>query len=480
MAAWSAAALLLALLALAAGIDHDEGQYVSAAQLTLDGWPYLDFAYLQTPLQPLLLAPLAGLDAGLRFPALRLASAALALAGLAGIYAAQRCLGVNARAAATATALIALTYPFLYGAGHARNDMLPMALFAGALWAAAAALARPRWWLVAGLLAGAATCAKISYGPLSAALALFVLLDPGARRWLPLVVAGGLIGAAPGLLLWAAAPEPFRFGVLEYMSVDPAIWYAHKGDGDRYTLAARLGEALWVLVRGPALVMLVLLAAALRGDAGNARARRLLTLLIAAGLVTALLPTPTYRQYFIPLLPPLGVAFGLLLAARWPGPRVWMALAVTGAVGTASFADLGRAAWTGRWPALDMAREAQWIGQELHAANAEGMVATLTPPLALDSGAPLDPRFAPGPFVWRTGDRIDPARQARLTMVSPATLDAAFAATPPAAIVTGYEGGDMPWNNGVDLDAPLAAWARAHGYRQLDSPVGAATLYLRR
>jgi hypothetical protein len=97
----------------------------------------------------------------------------------------------------------------------------------------------------------------------------------------------------------------------------------------------------------------------------------------------------------------------------------------------------------------------------------------------LDSGAPLDPRFAAGPFVWRTGDRIDPARQARLHIISPKTLGAAFGAAPPAAIVVGYEGGTMAWNRGTDLDAPLAAWAAGQGYTAVRSPVGEAVLYVR-
>lgn len=477
--AWALAGTVFALLALAAGIVHDEEQYVAAAQLALGALPYRDFAFLQTPLQPLLFAPLAALDAGLRFPALRLASAATALAGLGCIYAAQRRLGVEPRAAAAATALVAFTHAFVFGAAHARNDMLPMALLAAAIWAAAAALERPRWWLAAGLLAGAATCAKISYGPPAGALAMFMLLDPRARRWLPLLAAGGLAGAAPGLLLWVLVPEQFMFGNIEYNRIDPVLWYAMRDMSWRFGLPARAFDTLTVLARGPALVMLAMLVLARRAPAHDPRARRMLDLLIAGALIGALLPAPSHRQYFIPLLPPLAVAFGLLLQAKWPGPRIWALLLVSAAAGAVSFADLGRALVTGRWAALDSAREAQWIGATLAAEGASGPIATLSPRLALDSDVPLDPRFAAGPFLWRTGDRISPERQAQFRMVSPATLAAAFAAAPPGAIVTGYEGGDTVWNRGIDLEAPLAAWASAHGYRAVASPVGAAVLYIR-
>ena len=59
---WLLLALALAALAMARPIDHDESQYVAAAVLSAHGlMPYRDFAYLQTPLQPLLFAPIASL-----------------------------------------------------------------------------------------------------------------------------------------------------------------------------------------------------------------------------------------------------------------------------------------------------------------------------------------------------------------------------------------------------------------------------------
>jgi hypothetical protein len=476
--AWVAVAALLVLLALAGDLDHDENQYVAAAQLTLAGLPYRDFAYLQTPLQPLVLAPLALLPPGLRFPAFRLASAVLGLIALALLYGASRRLGAAPRSAGLAVLLVVLSNVFLFAAGHARNDMLPLALLAAAIWLAAGALVRPRLWLAAGVFAGAATCAKISYGVPAAALALFLLFDVERRRWLPALVLGGLLGALPALPLALAAPEGFWFGVFEYPVADPQIWYAQSNPW-RLTWVAKLLDSVWILVRGPALVMLVLIALARRGAAATP-GERMLDWMIVGGLAAALLPTPTYRQYFVPLLAPLAVRFALLLSAQQLPRWGQLALAGTALLGAAGLAEIGTAAASGRWPALESAREAGWIGGVLRAAGVTGPVATLTPRLVLDSGAPLDPRFAAGPFVWRSADRIDPARQARLCIISPKTLGEAFAASPPAAIVVGHEGGTRAWNRGTDLDAPLAAWATGQGYTALRSPVGEAVLYVQR
>ena len=77
VALWSAVFLLLALLALARPVDHDESKYVAATVLALRGLPYRDFAYLQTPLQPLLFAPVAMLAGGGVWNALRLVNTAL-------------------------------------------------------------------------------------------------------------------------------------------------------------------------------------------------------------------------------------------------------------------------------------------------------------------------------------------------------------------------------------------------------------------
>src|SRR5260221_12267823 len=74
------AALTLWLLAigLMRPLSVDESQYVAATALAGQGLlPYRDFAYLQTPLQPLAFAPLQWLFAGHLLLAMRIANASL-------------------------------------------------------------------------------------------------------------------------------------------------------------------------------------------------------------------------------------------------------------------------------------------------------------------------------------------------------------------------------------------------------------------
>jgi hypothetical protein len=75
VAVFVSTALLLGLSLLTRPISHDEGQYVGAIALMRSGLPYRDFAYLQTPLQPLLLAPLSFLSAGWLLVGARVANA---------------------------------------------------------------------------------------------------------------------------------------------------------------------------------------------------------------------------------------------------------------------------------------------------------------------------------------------------------------------------------------------------------------------
>jgi len=124
----------------------------------------------------------------------------------------------------------------------------------------------------------------------------------------------------------------------------------------------------------------------------------------------------------------------------------------------------------GDWPALGRTREAHWIGERLRAAHASGVIATLRPEVVLDSGYPLDPRFATGPFVFRTAQSMPAAELARLKAVGPQTLGAAFDQAPPAAILVGA----IPRFNPLMREAALA-----RGYRVEIGPDRRFELYIR-
>src|SRR5690242_4952430 len=146
------------------------------------GWPYLDFAYLQTPLQPLALSPLSLLPAGWLLVAARCANGLFALATLALVYSAVR-ERVDRRSALIAVAAFTCTEAFLLAGSLARNDALPMMLEAGAIVALLRAIdgKEPRALGIAGLLFGLAASTKLNAAVPAAGAGLFVLLR--ARRF---------------------------------------------------------------------------------------------------------------------------------------------------------------------------------------------------------------------------------------------------------------------------------------------------------
>lgn len=462
---------ILALLALARPIDHDESQYVAAAVLAQHGLPYRDFAYLQTPLQPILFAPLAAVFGTWTWPGLRVVNALLGTLALAFIWRAARASGANERTSAAAAALFATCDIMLFSIGTARNDALPAALFAAALlpvMRAAKGDATPASAALAGVLLAAAAAAKISYAVPALAYGIYALAD---RRHRPLWVASGVLPMA-ALIGWTflAAPQGFMFGVFDFPARAPAEYYAALGRTWKLSYAAKTIDTLKFLALGPALLALTIVVRDRRRDAP----RRVLDLLIVAALIAALLPFPTWRQYLLPVLPPLFVRLAMTWTARPPGPRLRVATIVFACAGLApSIVSLAAGI-----PAIAEAmRQGAAIRVALDRAQVTGPIATLSPQFLPAAGRRSDPRFATGPFYFRSQGLFDASAESATRLISKDTLAWHFA-QPPAAILVGGEG---RWTSGDPaLDNRLEAWARAARWRRIVIAGGRFLLYVPR
>ncbi|MEO7504479.1 MAG: DUF2029 domain-containing protein [Sphingomicrobium sp.] len=435
--------LLLLLLALVRRHSFDEGQYVAATQLALHGLPYRDFPYLQTPLQPMLFAPIAGLFADHLFLALRATNALCGAAAIGLLWVALRRVGASERSALAAAALFAVCEPFLFGVAVVRNDALPVMLSCAAL----AALAGPpgrRAAFLGALAMGAAAAAKISYALPAAALVAMAMGGPRAlRRRLPLLptLAGMAIPALfVGAVAAAAPPGAFVYEVLVFPVEGPRQWYNANHESALMGWGHPGNFILFGLL-GPALAAVIAVAAAAwraRGDGLNAYPRRMLFGgLLAASLVGAYLPNPSFRQYWIPALPPLFLCLGLAMD-RWPALRsgrmkaVWAAFAVAGVA--TSVVQLGGALRSGP-AALAKDRMATKINALMDEAGVTGPIAGLDPDTFAGARRPIDPRFAGGRFLYRTYRQVSPG-DARAWHIATFADPAMLASDPPAAIVT--------------------------------------------
>ncbi|MEO8176287.1 MAG: DUF2029 domain-containing protein [Sphingomicrobium sp.] len=452
------------LVALIRPVSHDESQYVTATALTARGLlPYRDYAFLQTPLQPLLLAPLAWLFPGHLFLASRLANALLGSATLALVYAAARRAGASLGAARAATALLLCCHVFLWSTGVARNDMLPAALLAAALCLAIdpRGMVRP---LAAGLCLGLAVAAKISYA-LPAAAMLLVLLKPaeGRLRQAPLLMIAGM---APGGLivaaLAAAAPQAFLFEVFTFGIRAPAQW--NEQLGEQWKMGSlRFAYFLAIALVGPALCAMAWVASdgwRRRAVPGINANERLLLAAIVGGIVSALLNRPVNIPYLLPALPPLFVLLAMVLT-RWQ-PRGWLlapwaATTLAGIVPASLW--LVHAVTAGASVPRAVEARAAVLGAMLRAHHASGDMASLSGELIADSGYPLDPRFAAGPFPFRTEGLVSERQAVEWRIVTRDQAAALRSGPLPGAFVSGIENKPQ-----LNLDQPLTKDATELGF----------------
>ncbi len=469
-----------------APVDHDEGQYVASAVLSLDGAVYRDFVSLQPPLQSWLYSPLALVAPGGIFLGMRLLTAAIAVAALAALFHGQRQLGIGRGIATATTLLMGACSAFQFSASIVRNDMLPLALLAGATMLAvrvvggAAPVRSGRAAFGCGLLLALALATKLSYGPMIAVvgLCLCAMVRTIGMRRLAWFAAGTVIGLVP--LAWAAAAHPknFAWGVWTFARTAPYDWYARVGRAVELDPIAKLVTLAQYMLTSPVAPALAVVAMAWWRRAQRPdRVEVLLACMVAAGLLGAVLPTPTHKQYLLPMLPPLFMLLGLALARTRAGATARTALAIGAALGLSpTLTALGVAVRSGS-PVVAVQDQAAVMHAVVAAAAITGPIATLSPDRAIDSGLPLDPRFAPGPFVFRSGNLLSSRVARRLRVTIPSTLKRDFVAAPPAAVLVGYERNQR--HGDIQVDQALEATAIARGYRRVALPDGTGRLYLR-
>lgn len=499
-----AACALLPLLALISPINHDETQYIAAAQLASEGLiPFRDFLYLQTPYQIYLFAPIFGLFEQYGFIASRIATGLLGAGVLLLSYAALRAFRVEPGRAAICCLLLTLCHTFVFSVTVVRNDALPALLLSGAILVIAMQLVErgqgqsggQLWaWALAGALLGGAAGTKISYLAPALCLAGFPIWASllQAMPWrsaiarCAAVTPGLALALAPLLWFREGAAFAFDYGNFGYHAEAPLAWYAANGLEDRLTLLAKARDVFLTLIRGPALFALVIYVWLRLACVRRREAQRpfllLIDVLVFAGLVATIAPTPTWRQYAMPLLPPLFIGLGLVWQEHGERGGGVSSLAKYAFI-LASIAGLGQPLFQ-VWKStmgdeanpLTIQAEGAFLASEAAALGLDGPVASLSPEVVLASGLPLDPTFATGPFAYRTGDMIAVEDRDALHIATHGSVGDYLARTQPDAIVTGYENFDHV--DALGLEVPIEEYARGAGYRRLESPHGDAIIWL--
>jgi 4-amino-4-deoxy-L-arabinose transferase-like glycosyltransferase len=459
-------ALLIWATATRSGLNHNEHMYVAAARLFGSLRLYSDYAFLQTPLLPMVNSALFAITGNEHLLLVARIHAALwALAAVLAIYAIGRGM-TRSRAVGAAAALALGTHPlFLVNVMESSNYVMPLALtllsFAAlvlATGAAASARLRTLACGMCGLSIGLAVTCKSFYALLAPGLFAIAWIACGrvaAFGWL----AGAATGVAPVAYYLISAPEAFYYGNLGY-HVANSDYRVSIGSKLPMSLGKKLRfvqtlwhDPLWI---GATLYSLGA-AVVLRHSEIPLERRRMFVLisaLIVLGFVAALLPTPSFDKYFI-----LPFAFLLIAAVAVIGmdtvwPRIsFVALCVLCAVtapATTHFSSQlrGRPTWA------RVEHEAQKLDDTLDCSEST-YVATLSPILPLEAGCSIYPELATGPFAFRVADDSSDDSQEELNVVGTERLASFLEAKKPRAILVGFE---------PNHDAFFESFAEQRGY----------------
>jgi hypothetical protein len=432
------------------GLNHNEQMYVAAARLWWRFRLYSDYAYLQAPLLPIVNAGLfaiAGHEHLLLIARLHVAFWSLVAVGSA--YELGRRLSGGWRAVGLGAAIALCSHRvFLSNVAESSNYMMPLALamlsLLGIVIAVDETAAGRRtaiWCGCSGLAIGLAVSCKSFYvlPALGLGAMAFACNRAFVRHWL----AGAAIGVLPILFYAVGDPSGFYFGNLgyhfantKYRRVTGSTLPMDNTEKLRF-LRNMWAQPFLISVTGYAVsAFLFLHHGALATQPGRIFAIAWPLTLFACS--AALLPTPSYVQYFA-----APFAFLLMTAIAATGLRagLWrsafVALCVLGAAVAPSTRGLAKSLQRSSAPARVEA-EAKKLRQHIRCAR-ETYVATLSPILPLEAGCSIYPELATGPFAFRVADESPRHVQADLNLIGSSRLRDLLDEKPPDAILVGFE-----------------------------------------
>ncbi|MEO5951341.1 MAG: hypothetical protein ABIQ44_02635, partial [Chloroflexia bacterium] len=478
-------------------LNHDEHMYVSSGVLILHNrWPYDDYPYFQMPLLSLIYAvafsfwPDYLLVARLINICCAFGVCVLLFSFIARLLASQTRALRFGLAALSVTLYIAGSQ-FVYTSGIAWNHDLPVLLTIGALFILLSQEASPQLTtrivvmiLFSGVFIGLATSARLLFIVVALPFALHLFLAPPAPsfamrlRRVAVFCVGVSLGLLPCLPFLIAAPSAFMFGNITYHGLNEQYWRTLNYER-AMTLPAKLSYSFDIFLAEPAnwlliLGVLVVLVLVLRFRQRMIVLPFVLSLSVFLALfVGALIPTPTWLQYFYAPYALLAVALciGVALLVRIGQhrriivPFFTLFTLVSAAFTLPSYISPGDVFRFDDWTPTAISN----VSREISAQVPTGTVVTLSPIYALQAGLNIYPALSSGPFGFRVANTLQPSTRQGDNLLSADDTVAQMTANPPEAILTGAEG---------TLEYALTQFATDHNYTQTTLSNG-LTLWLR-
>jgi hypothetical protein len=464
---------------------------------------YSDFSFMQMPYQPMLWSAILPVQGGLYLLACKLVNYLTWVV----VCAAFGCLAyrtTRSRAfTACAVALFVLNDTILRGAVEASNYIAPVLAATLAYWLVFAEGATS-WRTaarhgVAGLLLGGCIGLRLYYLTAAVTVAAIVLFAPRSsglgdrlkRGFAPLVL-GIAAGLLPALLQGARGWRAFWFFNYVYHQLNTAQ-YRIEGYQQRMTLASKAGFMLEELGQGHNVLLLCVVAFMVALSIKQAksviawvRAAPLALLgsglLFAVTLLTALVPTPSWPQYYAMVLPFVFLmAVALFQTLSDDNRRIASLLVGIVALGTLvttapwSMKGIAMVSKMQSWSPIRLYDSAQRIKSTLRAAGIEGKVATFATLQAIEADLPIYLELSNSYFLYRVGDQLDPAALTRYKATSPSQVGSLLERDPPAAILVRSKLIKVP----TEYEVPMVQYATRHRYERIDDPKLGGVLFIR-
>jgi 4-amino-4-deoxy-L-arabinose transferase-like glycosyltransferase len=452
-------------LGMTRGMNHDEHQHVAAGALVArEGLlPYRDFPHFHTPYLPFAYAAMFRATDHLLTAARQLSVfCSSAILGIIGSFAyiLFRKLGMRfASLVSAGSVLLALTTTLFTGTvGRAWNHepSLFLVLFAFVAHIAGMRSGRLGWFVVGGVLLGLAIGTRITCAPLVAPFGLAPLLypHPSTRRWRQIISFGGglLLGLAGLIYLFATAPEQAYFDNFGFAKAN-IVYRFSEGAPRTMTLPTKLRFFVKEIMRPDIALFLAGLLPLIVAYLSNRRTGQklpvelsFLLFLLPFVLVGSFAPSPAFDQYFLPMVPWL-LLIGLFALSSISAENAWFrrlifcgaaAVLVSVVMGVRGFDDIKDYFKPAKWEGNRLHRRAQEIRSHVR----DGRILTLAPTYPLEAGLSIYPAFSTGPFAWRISPYIEPAKAARIGIVTPLTLNGMLEVSPPAGVLVGFEEDD--------------------------------------
>ena len=484
---------LLFIFVMNAPLNPNEHMYLASSALIQNFRLYRDFAFIQTPLLPLLYGlffKVSGTTHYLFFG--RLFSLLFLLAAGVLIYGIAYNFSRDFWASVLLPALMLLNEMVVEATKEASNYTMAIALSLAGFYLFIGALSkhpiRPAWMIGSGFLLGLSVSAKLYYVTRLPAFFLVGLVFPmGLPLWgrlkqtLVPLAAGMVLGLVPCIYYFLADAHAFMFCNLKVYSLYPKYAEAVRAYqgmtmAEKFLFAKSL---FWPPFSNAnsLLPWAVCIFAALGLIGGRYEKKvRLKTLpfqawlaglVLALSLLTAFVPMPTRIQYFgLPV--PFAIAFLVFWAPDLNkiNKHFFQALVLFTVFLTAlsSFSLYlpanRRAMQVSNWKVSRVHADAMKIRELIGPENARRKIATPYALFALESGLPIYPEFASAMFVYNVGDQMSPQERNHVVTTAPAELSGFLQKDPPGAIIIGFDD---------DADLEFIKYAEQNHYQKAET-----------